>query len=115
MWAAEPGLEGTGGTRAALAWESRGCEVGVLPQERVTGGLVPFPGQFLSLADGPGPLSPAPEAGGVHLDFTGTLLPAAVSALVCALCWCFMKVNEPWHWREAAGAARLSPAPFHLS
>lgn len=70
-------------TQAVPARQSRGCEVCVLPQQGGTGGLVPFPGQFLSLANGPGPLSPAPEAGGVCLDFTGALLAAAVSALVC--------------------------------
>lgn len=68
-------------------------QVGVLPQEGGTGGLVSFPGQFLSFAKAPGPLSPAPQAGGGYLGFTGTLLAAAACALVCAQC--FINVNEP--------------------
>lgn len=103
MWAAKPGLERTGVAQAVLARQSRGCEVGVLPQEGGTGGSVPFPGQLLSLANGPGPLSPAPEAGGVYLDFTGALPAAAVSAPVCPVLYkgkgALMLAGGCWHSR----------------
>lgn len=77
--------------------------VGVLPQEGGTGGLVPFPGLFLSLAKAPGPLSPAPEAGGVYLGFTGTLLAAALCPCVCPELYegkrALMLTGGCWHSR----------------
>lgn len=75
-------------TQAVLA-----REVDVLPQDGVTGGLVPFPGQFFHLQKILGPSHQPLGFAGVYLDFTGTLLAAAVCALVCAQC--FVKVNEP--------------------